>query len=112
MASFHRKLIIPLIIDGKEDVGSELFDVVSPKTGKVCWRAVSSSSEDATRAVEAAQRSFPSWSKTKPQQKQKIFFKAANILESRIPEYNGIMETEMGGAAGPVRPMSCNFEHS
>ncbi|KAF7927930.1 hypothetical protein BELL_0059g00010 [Botrytis elliptica] len=102
MASSHQELIIPLIIDGKEDVGSELFDVVSPKTGKVCWRAVSSSSEDATRAVEAAQRSFPSWSKTKPQQKQKILFKAADILESRITEYGGIMETEMGGAVGPV----------
>lgn len=102
MASSHQELIIPLIIDGKEDVGSELFDVVSPKTGKVCWKAVSSSSEDATRAVEAAQRSFPSWSKTKPQQKQKILLKAADILESRITEYGGIMETEMGGDVGPV----------
>ncbi|TGO07780.1 hypothetical protein BTUL_0247g00080 [Botrytis tulipae] len=102
IASFHSELIIPLVIDGKGDLGSDLFDVVSPKPGKVCWRAVSSSSEDATRAVKAAQRSFLFWSKTKPQQKQKILFKAADILESRITEYGGIMETEMGGAVGPV----------
>ncbi|KAK6611932.1 hypothetical protein H4I95_02728 [Botrytis cinerea] len=49
MASSHPELIIPLIIDGKEDFGSDLFDVVSPKPGKLCWRAVSSSSEDPTR---------------------------------------------------------------
>ncbi|QSZ29875.1 hypothetical protein DSL72_004393 [Monilinia vaccinii-corymbosi] len=102
MASSDPELVIPLLIDGKEDFGSETFDVVSSKTGKVCWKAVSSSSEDATRAVEAAQRAFPLWSKTKPQQKQKILFKAADILESRITEYGGIMETEMGGAVGPI----------
>lgn len=102
MASSDPELVVPLIIDGKEDLGSETFDVVSAKTGKVCWKAVSSNSQDATRAVEAAQKSFPSWSKTKPQQKQKILFKAADILESRIKEYGGIMETEMGGDVGPV----------
>lgn len=102
MASSDPEFVVPLIIDGKEELGSETFDVVSAKTGKVCWKAVSSSPEDATRAVEAAQKSFSSWSKTKPQEKQKILFKTADILESRITEYGGFMETEMGGDVGPV----------
>lgn len=106
-------LIVPLLINGKEDPGSGTFDVVSSKTGNVCWKAGSSSPADAVRAVEAAQKAFPSWSKTKPAEKQRILFKAADLLTNRIPEYGAIMETEMGGDTGPVQhwviPTAVNF---
>ncbi|RAL65072.1 hypothetical protein DID88_001179 [Monilinia fructigena] len=74
----------------------------SATTGKVCWKAASASSEDAIRAVEAAKKAFPSWSKVKPREKQKILFKAADILESRLTEYGNIMQMEMGGPASSV----------
>lgn len=102
MTASNPELVIPLIIGGKEDNGSSTFDVVSATTGKVCWKAASASSEDAIRAVEAAKKAFPSWSKVKPREKQKILFKAADILESRSTEYGNIMQMEMGGAASPV----------
>lgn len=87
MAASDPELVIPLIIDGKEKNGSSIFDVVSATTGKVCWKAASASSEDAIRAVEVAKKAFRSWSKVKPLEKQKILFKAADLLESRITEY-------------------------
>ncbi|ESZ93633.1 hypothetical protein SBOR_5982 [Sclerotinia borealis F-4128] len=102
MAASDPELVIPLIIDGEEENGSGTFDVVSATSGKVCWKAASASSEDAIRAVEVAKKAFPSWSKVKPLVKQKILFKAADLLESRMPEYGNIMQTEMGGAVGPV----------
>ncbi|KAA8567391.1 hypothetical protein EYC84_010410 [Monilinia fructicola] len=102
MTASNPELVIPLIIGGKEDNGSSTFDVVSATTGKVCWKAASASSEDAIRAVEAAKKAFPSWSKVKPREKQKILFKTADILESRSTEYGNIMQMEMGGAASPV----------
>lgn len=103
MAVSEPDLVIPLIIDGKEENGSSTFDVVSATTGEVCWKAASASSEDAIRAVEIAKKAFPSWSKVKPSEKQKLLFKAADLLESRITEYGNIMQTEMGGAVGPVQ---------
>jgi acyl-CoA reductase-like NAD-dependent aldehyde dehydrogenase len=96
-------LVIPLLIDGKEDNGSGTFDVVGPKTGKPCWKAASASTEDAIRAVKAAEDAFPSWSKTKPAEKQRILFKAAELLESRITQYGEIMQMEMGGDKRPVQ---------
>jgi acyl-CoA reductase-like NAD-dependent aldehyde dehydrogenase len=96
-------LVIPLLIDGKVDNGSGTFDVVSAKTGKPCWNAANASTEDAIRAVEAAGKAFPSWSKTKPAEKQRILFKVAELLESRISEYGEIMQMEMGGDKRPVQ---------
>ncbi|PQE22684.1 aldehyde dehydrogenase family protein [Rutstroemia sp. NJR-2017a BVV2] len=98
-----RDLVIPLLIDGKEDNASGTFDVVSAKTGKACWKAATASTEDAIRAVKAAENAFPSWSKTKPAEKQRILFRAAELLESRISEYGEIMQMEMGGDKRPVQ---------
>lgn len=102
MATSDPELVIPLIIDGKEEFGSSTFNVVSPTIGKVCWKAASANSEDAIRAVEAAKKAFPSWSKVKPLEKQKLLFKAADLLETRITEYGNIMQMEMGGPANSV----------
>jgi acyl-CoA reductase-like NAD-dependent aldehyde dehydrogenase len=85
-----------LLIDGKEDPGSGTFDVVSAKTGKVCWKAGSSSPEDAVRAVEAVQKAFPSWSKTKTVEKQRILIKAAGLLASRKLEYVPLWKRKWG----------------
>ncbi|PQE20284.1 aldehyde dehydrogenase family protein [Rutstroemia sp. NJR-2017a BBW] len=99
----QRDLVIPLLIDGKEDNGSGTFDVISAKTGKPCWKAATASTKDAIRAVKAAENAFLSWSKTKPAEKQRILFKVAELLESRISEYGEIMQMEMGGDKRPVQ---------
>ncbi|KAH8600923.1 aldehyde dehydrogenase domain-containing protein [Bisporella sp. PMI_857] len=92
--------VIPLWINGKEEVSISTFDVVSPHNNEVCWRSANAVREDALKAVEAAKAAFPSWSQTKPAFKQKILFKAADLLEERIPEYGSFMRTEMGADIG------------
>lgn len=73
---------VPLIIGGRDVLGAQTFTVHNPAGGEV-WEASGASVEDATRAVEAAQAAFPSWSKTKPARRRDIFLRAAEIFEKR-----------------------------
>ncbi|KAL2870083.1 aldehyde dehydrogenase [Aspergillus lucknowensis] len=92
--------IIPLVINGKEEVRPSTFDVISPYTNTTCWSASSASPQDAIRAVEAAEAAFPAWSQTKPALRRDILFKAADILESRLEKNAEFMRTEMGADIG------------
>lgn len=96
------KVIVPVWINGKEETLKSSFDVTSPLNNKVCWSAVDASTQDAIQAVEAARLAFPSWSKVKPHTKQKILFKAADLLEERTADYGAFMMTEMGADLGTV----------
>lgn len=104
------QVVVPLIINGKEETGTSTFDVVSPYTNKTCWTASSATPKDAIRAVEAAEAAFPAWSQTKPTARRDILLKAADILESRLEENAEFMRTEMGADVGAsqffVVPMS------
>ena len=92
---------VPLIINGKEEYDpSSSFDVISPYTNEPCWSAAAASSQDALRAVEAAEAAFPAWSTTKPAIRRDILLKAANLLEERLEESAGFMRSEMGADVG------------
>jgi acyl-CoA reductase-like NAD-dependent aldehyde dehydrogenase len=94
------KVTVPLWINGKEESGSSTFDVMSPYTGEVCWKAAAASKQDTIRATEVAQRAFLSWSKTKLSTRRDLLMKAADIMDSRVEEYREIMQTEMGADEG------------
>ncbi|KAF9739018.1 hypothetical protein PMIN06_010976 [Paraphaeosphaeria minitans] len=87
---------VPLLIDGQDIHHESTFDVISPGTGEVCWKAVSASADDARKAVESAQAVFPSWSQTKPSTRSAILLKAADIIEKNIGKYADYMMAEMG----------------
>ena len=92
---------VPLIINGKEEYDpSSSFDVISPYTNEPCWSAAAASSQDALRAVEAAEAAFPAWSTTKPAIRRDILLKAADLLEERLEESAGFMRSEMGADVG------------
>ncbi|KAL2831754.1 aldehyde dehydrogenase domain-containing protein [Aspergillus cavernicola] len=92
--------VIPLIINGQEELTSTTFDVISPYTNEACWAAASASSQDAIRAVEAAEAAFPAWSQTKPAVRRDILLKAADILDNRLEKNAELMRTEMGADVG------------
>lgn len=89
-------LTVPLWIDGKEETNSSTFDVVNPNSESACWNAVSATADDARRAVEAAEKAFATWSKTKPAQRAAILLKTAVVMEANAAEYGQYMATEMG----------------
>jgi acyl-CoA reductase-like NAD-dependent aldehyde dehydrogenase len=92
--------VIPLIINGKDELTSSTFDVISPYTNELCWSAASASPQDAIRAVEAAEAAFPAWSQTKPATRRDILLKAADILDNRLEKNAEFMRTEMGADVG------------
>ncbi|GKZ67715.1 hypothetical protein AnigIFM50267_002203 [Aspergillus niger] len=91
--------MVPLIINGREESGSHMFEVKSPVTGKACWTAASATLSDATRAIETAEAAFSAWACTKPAARRDILYKTADILESRRREYANYMHTETGADA-------------
>jgi acyl-CoA reductase-like NAD-dependent aldehyde dehydrogenase len=91
---------VPLIINGKEEVPSFTFDVVSPYTNQTCWSAAAAAPQDAIRAVEAADAAFPAWSQTKPTVRRDLLLKAAELLEQRLEQNAEYMRTEMGADVG------------
>jgi acyl-CoA reductase-like NAD-dependent aldehyde dehydrogenase len=80
--------------------GGETFEDYDPFTGDVVARVAAGGSEDARRAIDAAAAAFPAWSHAPPAERQGIFLKAAEILESRAEEVAGWLTRETGCTFG------------
>src|SRR5919199_3478389 len=78
----------------------DTFDDTDPFTGEVVARVPAGSGEDARLAVEAAAAAFPSWSATPPAERQRVFLKAADVLESRRDEVVALLARETGCSFG------------
>jgi acyl-CoA reductase-like NAD-dependent aldehyde dehydrogenase len=80
--------------------GGATFEDRDPFTGDVVANVPAGSREDAASAVAAAAAAFPEWSQSLPAQRQAIFLKAADILESRRDEMVGLLARETGCSFG------------
>ena len=78
----------------------EMFDDHDPFTGEVVARVAAGTRADAKRAVEAATAAFPEWSSAPPAQRQGVFLKAADVLESRRDEVVSWLARETGCTFG------------
>jgi acyl-CoA reductase-like NAD-dependent aldehyde dehydrogenase len=71
-----------------------------PYNGEVVAIVPAGGTEDARRAIEAASAAFPAWSVSSPAERQSIFLKAADILESRQDEIVSMLARETGATFG------------
>jgi acyl-CoA reductase-like NAD-dependent aldehyde dehydrogenase len=78
----------------------ETFEVRDPFTGETVISAAAGTRADAERAIEAAQAAFPEWAASPPAQRQAIFLRAADILESRRDEVVELLARETGCTFG------------
>jgi acyl-CoA reductase-like NAD-dependent aldehyde dehydrogenase len=76
------------------------FDVRDPFTGDVVVRAPAGTRADAASAVAAAAAASATWSQSAPAERQRIFLKAADVLESRLEEVVGLLASETGATFG------------
>ena len=83
-----------------EASSGETFEDHDPFTGDVVASVPAGTREDARRAIEAAAKAFPGWSQAPPAQRQRIFLKAADILESRIEDTASWLTRETGATFG------------
>jgi acyl-CoA reductase-like NAD-dependent aldehyde dehydrogenase len=83
------------------DLGDgETFDDLDPFTGDVVARVAAGGGDEAKRAVDAAAEAFPAWSQTPPAERQRVFLKAADVLEGRGEDVVGWLARETGATFG------------
>ncbi|HXB12060.1 MAG TPA: aldehyde dehydrogenase [Bacteroidia bacterium] len=66
---------------------SKYLDNYNPSTGKVYSQIPDSDEEDVQKAVEAAKKAFPVWSKMPKEERSKWIMRLANLLEKRLEEF-------------------------
>ncbi|MGZ4416280.1 MAG: aldehyde dehydrogenase family protein [Gaiellaceae bacterium] len=76
------------------------YEDLDPFTGEVVATVPAGDVADAGRAIDAAAEAFPSWSQTPPAERQRIFLKAADLLESRRDEVVSMLARETGSTFG------------
>jgi len=76
----------------------EYFDNISPIDGKPFSRAARGNKADIDKALDAAHKAFPSWSKTSAAQRSKLLNKIADIIEENL-EHLARVETIDNGKA-------------
>jgi len=76
------------------------YEDVDPFTGEVVATVPAGGAADAKRAIEAAAAAFESWSQTPPAERQRIFLRAAEILEGRQQEVVDLLARETGSSFG------------
>ena len=102
-----------MYIDGEwvDALDGESYDDLDPYTGDVFARVPAGKRADARRAIDAAAAAFPSWSRTLPSERQALFLKAADILQSKRDEIITILAEETGCAFG-FGMFQCTFTPS
>ena len=73
-------------IDGRivEPVGGQYLDNVEPATGRVYSKVPDSDERDVQRAVEAAEAAFGAWSRTPAEERGRILWRLADLIEQNL----------------------------
>jgi alpha-ketoglutaric semialdehyde dehydrogenase len=87
-----------LFIGGKwvTPKGTQRFSTRNPATGEELASFVLGRPQDATAAVDAAQKAFPGWRDTPAPKRGEILLRAAEVLRERKEEVGRIVTREMG----------------
>src|SRR5947209_6807287 len=86
----------PLVIGGERIKTGRTFDSLNPaRKTEVVGRFQKATEELARRAVETADETFKSWSKTLPQQRAELLFRVAELLRERRHEMSAWMIYEV-----------------
>ena len=91
-------LAIRNFIDGQfhDAVSGERFDKINPATGAVSASVPDSDGRDVERAVEAARRAFPLWSRTPLAERSRLLLALAQRIDDRLEELALAETTDTG----------------
>ncbi|KAH8892863.1 aldehyde dehydrogenase [Thozetella sp. PMI_491] len=88
--------VVPLWLNGAQRTTKSTFDVVSPVTNQLLWKASSADEDDVRAAVESAEAAFETWRWTKPKERRDIFLRAYHLLEKYRKRSMAYSTTETG----------------
>ena len=98
-----------LYIDGEFTLGQghDRLDVLEPSTGQFLTTITSATTDDADTAVAAANRALKSgpWAAMKPNQRQNLLLKLADLVEEHAQALGEIETLDNGKALGPCIEM-------
>ena len=83
--------------------GSGTIEVVDSTTEEVMGRIPEGSPEDVDRAVAAAQRAFPEWSRTPRDERAELLRQISELLAARMDEIAALVARELGMPLGLSR---------
>ncbi len=84
---------------GGEWVGGatgQTIALLNPATGETLSKIQAGNADDARRAAEAAYKAFPSWSQSRPEERQELLQEMARRLKERLLDY-AMLETLNNG---------------
>lgn len=92
---------IGFLINGEtvNAVNGGTFERKDPVTGKVATVAAAASLTDVSKVVLSSAKAFESWSETGPSERRKLLLAAADLLETKTPEFIALMLEEIGATA-------------
>jgi malonate-semialdehyde dehydrogenase (acetylating)/methylmalonate-semialdehyde dehydrogenase len=76
--------------------GSRSLEVISPIDGKLLSIVPMSEIPDLDKAVKAALKAFPKWSKTTIKERVQIFYRYRDLLEKHMTELSNLIQEECG----------------
>jgi len=79
-------------------ISGEYYEDYNPYTGEVYAEVANGSAEDAKKAIDAAQAAFPAWKDVPPEEKRKMLYRAADIMDRRADEFAEALQKETGAA--------------
>ncbi|MEK7432287.1 MAG: CoA-acylating methylmalonate-semialdehyde dehydrogenase [Cyanobacteriota bacterium] len=79
-----------------ESSSKDFLDVPNPATGETLAKVPLSTSEDLDRAVQAANKAFPSWRRTPAVERAKYLFKFKQLIEENFDEVAKCLTLEHG----------------
>src|SRR5579859_6091363 len=103
MATVEKGVLRSGLFIGGESVAAEggrTFEDRDPYSEEVVALSAAGARGNAAKAVAAAAQAFQVWSKTPPGGRQRVFLKAADILESRSQEVVSLLARETGCTFG------------
>lgn len=87
-----------LFIDGKysSSASGEYSDDMNPATNEVYARIQNAGKADVERALASSAKAFETWKDMLPSQRERLFLKAADLLEQRAEELREVLIDEAG----------------
>ena len=84
-------------INGKwSEPGGRTFANYNPYNGEVVAEIAAGGRAEAEAAVAAADAAFPAWAAMSPRERQRLFLKAADVVEKRTKDIMSVMALEAG----------------
>jgi len=91
---------VQMLIDGNwvDAASGGLLDVENPANRQIVAQIPRGGADDVDRAVQAAARAFPAWSKIPPRERGRMLLRVADAMEARTEELARLIALETGNA--------------